>query len=185
VSPVSDGPTPQRTIVLHDRMEPALTAGDYEVRASQAIGGSSALGVVPDDVRHVRVTGPRYRLPATEMLSVFPPPDSDGPFVTRLAQVALKRRTLPWERADGPQRPWMALILLTDAEGTYLPSVPVADAVTEGVTLGGANPDGPTCAAIEAPPSCAAPKASAMSGSAAVAIETPNKPIGTYISRNA
>ncbi len=142
-------PAPQRIITLHDRIEPALTAGDYEVRATQAIGGSSSLGTVPDDVRHVRVTGPRYRLPSTELLSVFPPPDSDGPFVTRLAQVALKRRTLPWERAESPARPWLALVLLTDAEGTYLPSVPVADAVTEGVTLGGDNPDGPTCAAIE------------------------------------
>jgi hypothetical protein len=149
MSPVTDGPIRQRTIVVHDRMEPPLVAGDYELRASQAIGGSPSLGTVPDDLRYLRVTGPRYRVPATEILSTFPPANADGPFVTRLAQVALRRRTLPWERADGPQRPWLALVLLTDGEGTYLPSVSVASAVTTGVRLTGPNPDGPTCAAIE------------------------------------
>lgn len=142
-------PVKPRTVVVHDRMEPPLVAGDYEVRARQTVGGAPTLGTVPDDVRHVRVTGPRYRLPPTEILSTFPPAGADGPFVTRLAQVALRRRTLPWERADGPSRPWMALVLLADGEGTYLPSVPVADAVTTGVRLTGHNPDGPTCAAIE------------------------------------
>jgi hypothetical protein len=152
MSPISRaGAVPTRTVVVHDRVEPPLTAGDYEVRVSQTVGGDPDLGTVPDDVRHLRVTGPRYRLPGTEVLSVFPPPDGDGPFSTRLAQVALKRRTLPWERADGPQRPWLALVLLTDGEGTYLPSVPVEQAVTQGVRLTGPNPDGATCAAIEVP----------------------------------
>jgi hypothetical protein len=152
MSPISRaGPVPVRTVVVHDRVEPPLTAGDYEVRVSQTVGGDPDLGTVPDDVRHLRVAGPRYRLPGTEILSVFPPPDGDGPFSTRLAQVALKRRTLPWERADGPQRPWLALVLLTDGEGTYLPSVPVDQAVTPGLRLTGPNPDGATCAAIEVP----------------------------------
>lgn len=151
MSPVADGPIKKRTVVVHDRIEPPLEAGEYEVRASQAIGGDSSLGTIPDDVRHIRVTGPRYRLAGTEILSTFPPANGDGPFVTRLPQIAIRRRTLPWERADGPQRPWLALVLLTDGEGTYLPSVPVASAVTAGVRLDGANPDGPTCAAIEVP----------------------------------
>jgi len=149
LSPTGGGPIKKRTIVVHDRIEPPLTAGDYELRASQTIGGDPDLGTVPDDVRYVRVSAPRYRLPSTDILSTFPPANSDGPFVTRLAQVALKRRTLPWERSDDPQRPWLALILLTDGEGTYLPSVPVASAVTDGVRLSGDNPDGPSCAAIE------------------------------------
>jgi hypothetical protein len=151
MSPVVDGPIKQRTVVVHDRIEPPLVAGEYEVRASQTIGGSSSLGTIPDDLRHIRVTGPRYRLPGTEILSTFPPANGDGPFVTRLPQIAIRRRTLPWERADGPQRPWLALVVLTDGEGTYLPSVPVASAVTAGVRLDGVNPDGPTCAAIEVP----------------------------------
>ena len=151
MTPVEDGPVRRRTVVVHDRIEPPLTAGDYEVRASQTIGGDPRLGTIPEDVRHIRVTGPRYRLPGTEILSTFPPANGDGPFVTRLPQVAIRRRTLPWERADGPQRPWLALVMLTDGEGTYLPSVPVASAVTAGVRLDGANPDGPSCAAIEVP----------------------------------
>lgn len=152
MSPVSrKGPVPTRTIVLHDRMEPPLVAGDYEVRVSQTVGGDPDLGAVPDDVRHVRVTGPRYRLAATEVLSTFPPANGDGPFTTRLAQVALRRKTLPWERAASPERPWLALVLLSDAEGTYLPSVPVEQAVTAGVRLTGPNPDGATCAAVEVP----------------------------------
>jgi hypothetical protein len=151
MSPVADGPIKKRTVVVHDRIEPPLVAGEYEVRASQAISGSSSLGAIPDDLRHIRVTGPRYRLAGTEILSTFPPANGDGPFVTRLPQIAIRRRTLPWERANGPQRPWLALVLLTDGEGTYLPSVPVASAVTAGVRLDGANPDGPTCAAIEVP----------------------------------
>lgn len=150
MSPISrKGPVPARTVVVHDRVEPPLTAGDYDVTVSQAVSGDPDLGRVPDDVRHLRVTGPRYRLPATEILSTFPPANGDGPFSTRLAQVALKRRTLPWERADGATRPWLALVLLSDGEGTFLPSVPVEQAVTAGVRLQGANPDGATCAAVE------------------------------------
>lgn len=152
MSPVNrEGPLPARTVVVHDRLEPPLTAGDYEVRVSQTVSGDPDLGQVPDDVRHLRVTAPRYLLPSTEILSTFPPANADGPFSTRLAQVALKRRTLPWERAGGPTRPWLALVLLCDGEGNFLPSVPVEQAVTAGVRLPGANPDGPTCAAIEVP----------------------------------
>jgi hypothetical protein len=144
----SSGATP-RSVVVHDRVEPALSAGDYTVRATQSVSGPPG-SAVPDDVRHLRVTGPRYRLPANEILSTFPPANADGPFSTRLAQVALKRRTLPWERMQkSTKQPWLALILLSDGEGRYRPSVPVEAAVTPGVLLSGENPDGPTCAAIE------------------------------------
>ncbi len=150
MSPVDrTGSRPRRIVVVHDRVDPALTAGDYEVRVAQAVSGDPDLGTVADDVRHVRVTAPRYRLASTDVLSSFPPPNAAGPFTTRLAQVALRRRTLPWERADGPTRPWLALVLLSDGEGELLASVPVEQAVTAGVRPAGTNPDGPTCAAIE------------------------------------
>lgn len=142
-----------RRVVVHDRIEPALEAGTYTVRVQQTVTAAgpcgSAPGTIPDDARYVEVTAPRFVLPSTEILSTFPPANADGPFTTRLPQIVLRRRTLPWERAAGDDRPWLALVVLTDNEATLLPSVPVADAVTPGVRLTGTNPDGPTCAALE------------------------------------
>ena len=144
-------PPPVGELNLYSSVRPPLSAGGYTVRLEQAI--SDAGTVAPVD-RQVEVTAPRFTLPGTEVHSVFPPPNARGPFENRLAQIALSRRTLPWERAanDEPvasRPPWLALVLLTDGEANFLSGVSIADAMSEAVrTKLGVKETG-TCDALE------------------------------------
>lgn len=144
-------PPPRGQVRLYPSIRPALGAGAYSVELEQTI---PAGGPIDPVTRHLEVTGPRFLLPATELHSVFPPPNSEGDFSLRLPQIAFKRRTLPWERESNGQpvdrRPaWLALIVLAEGEGTFLANVAIADAMpaevraTLGVTETG------TCDALE------------------------------------
>ncbi len=128
--------------ILHDKAQPALPAGSYEVQATHTYGvGDDGADAIAPLSAFIEVTAPRFVLPASELLSTFPPNRAEGAFSTRLPQVVLKRRTLPWERkVDGAPRadtPWLALIVVAEGEGEVLSDVPVADAFTRGVTLHG------------------------------------------------
>lgn len=127
--------------VLHSHVMPDLPAGTYTVQVEQDI---SAPGATPETLEsHLQVTAPRFTLPPDQLLSTFPPNQGQGSFSTRLPQVVLKRRTLPWERAVmpgpslPPETPWLALVLLADAECEFKGGVPAAQCVTAGVTLDG------------------------------------------------
>jgi len=122
--------------VLHAKADPPLKAGDYVLQGRQAIAGGAT---EPYD-GHVRVTAPRYALPPEQLLSTFPPANSEGAYENRLPQVVLKRRTLPWERSPGAGHdgtPWLALVVIAEGEGTLSGDTPVAQCVTPGVTLAG------------------------------------------------
>ncbi len=96
----------------------------------------------------LHLVAPRYRMAGSELYSLFPPPNAQGPFSNRFAQAVLKRRTLPWERpppetgtgtgtgtgtteaeetAD-KRTPWLALIVLTQGEGALHIGVDLNDA---------------------------------------------------------
>lgn len=132
------------TFTLHDDAVPDLPAGPYVLRGTQTV---SAPGATPQALEvHLEVTAPRFALPRSEILSTFPPNQAEGAFSSRLPQIVLKRRTLPWERElDGKlttstlprELPWMALVLLADAEAELRSSRPVAECVTPGVVLEG------------------------------------------------
>lgn len=128
--------------ILHDHAIPPLQAGVYQVQATHSftVQGAAADPLDPLST-FVEVTAPRFLLPAGELLSTYPPNRGDGAFQSRLPQVVLKRRTLPWERklAGAPRTdtPWMALILVAEGECELLADVPVAEAVTEGVVVDG------------------------------------------------
>lgn len=128
--------------ILHDKAQPALEAGTYEVQATHRydVEGAAASPLTALSA-FVEVTAPRFVLPASELLSTFPPNRAEGAFSTRLPQVVLKRRTLPWERklAGAPRddTPWLALIVVAEGECELLADVPVADAVTPPVTITG------------------------------------------------
>ncbi|MFG6197852.1 hypothetical protein [Nonomuraea sp. JJY05] len=115
---------------LHGHARPPVTAGPHRIRLTQTIDKGGAIAEV---TRHAVVTAPQFALPPGELRSVFPPPEATGSFDTRLAQVALRRRTLPWERLLAPEdqerRPWLALVLLTENEGRLQTGVPVSTAV--------------------------------------------------------
>src|SRR5512139_2859318 len=84
--------------ILHESATPPLTAGDYVLEGTQALTGGS----IEPYRGHVRVTSPRYRLPPDQLLSTYPPANAEGAFESRLPQVVLRRRTLPWERQVAP-----------------------------------------------------------------------------------
>ncbi|GLY99562.1 hypothetical protein [Actinoplanes sp. NBRC 103695] len=115
---------------LHAAVRPPVTAGDHTVRLGHRIEG---VGEVAPVTAHFAVTAPQFGLAATEVQSVYPPHNSEGGYDTRLPQVALLRRTLPWEReataGDPQRRPWLALVVLTDAEATLRTGRPVTEAV--------------------------------------------------------
>src|SRR5690606_5658308 len=122
-----------------------------------SIGGVSVPDMdVPRVTRHVEVTGPRFSLPGTEIHSVFPPPNSVGPFHNRLAHIALKRRTLPWERDPDPdgsgdistRPPWLALVLLAEGEANFMRGVAIEDAMPKAV-YEKLDPDPGTCDVVE------------------------------------
>lgn len=127
--------------VLHSRAVPPLTAGDYVLVGNQSI---DAGGVRPtaEDRTHLRISSPRFRLPPDQILSSFPPANSAGAYESRLPQIVLKRRTLPWDRTVDPADrtvPWLALVVIAEGEGELSDEAPVADCVTPGVALAGPN----------------------------------------------
>ncbi len=126
-------------VTIFPAMRP-LTAGRYRLRLGQqmtAETGSNPLGDVAAEDRYLEVTAPRTAMAGTELFSTYPPPNSAGPFTTRLPQVALRRRTLPWERSmpgppspepAGTPNPWLALVVVTADEATFLTGVTAPDA---------------------------------------------------------
>ncbi|MEX2282227.1 MAG: hypothetical protein WEE89_07065 [Gemmatimonadota bacterium] len=134
--------------VLYSRIEPPLTAGDYRLTAQQSLtasgpGGALGASQLPVDslATHLRVRSPRYQLPPDQVLSTFPPANSQGSYGMRLPQIVIRRRTLPWERALGggapSGTPWLALVLIAEGEAELKTNQNVAECVTPGVTLTG------------------------------------------------
>jgi hypothetical protein len=107
--------------VLYSRIEPPLQAGDYRFVANQDLSATGHPGSelpVAELPAHVTVRSPRYTLPPDQVLSTFPPAGSEGAYGSRLPQVVIRRRTLPWERLvqEGVPRttPWLALVLIAE-----------------------------------------------------------------------
>jgi hypothetical protein len=145
---------PEGTFRLYSHIDPPLAAGSYRFRATQTVSASGTaadqLPVEPLDTM-VDVRSPRYQLPPDQVLSVFPPANTEGSFGLRLPQVVIRRRTLPWER-DLPGQPsttpWLALVVIAEGEGVLHANQPVAACVTPGTTLPG-TPDVPLGAYLE------------------------------------
>ena len=114
------------TFILHDAVRPAVPDGAYTLSVTQRLDppGQS----VDPLTKHLTVTGPRFTLPPDQPLSFFPPENATGAFSTRLPQIVLRRRTLPWERyidQDERNLPWLALVVLADGEGQLTTGQPV------------------------------------------------------------
>jgi hypothetical protein len=132
---------------LYSKLTPPLEAGLWRLRADQHLEAHTPeTGLDENDLRvdqenvHLRIRSPRYLLPPDQILSTYPPANSFGSYGSRLPQVVIKRRTLPWERRlDGAsdQTPWLALVLIAEGEAKLETSVNVENCVTEGVDLEG------------------------------------------------
>ena len=122
---------------LHDRAEPPLGAGDYVLSGSQSATG----GAFEEHRAHVRITSPRYQLPPDQILSTWPAANEEGAFESRLPQIVIRRRTLPWERVVDADRsvPWLALVLIAEGEGDLSDPRPIAECVTPPLVLDGPN----------------------------------------------
>jgi hypothetical protein len=122
--------------VLHSSFKPPVTAGTYELVAE--------LPSLPFDVEPgrttIRVSSPRYSMPTDQIISSFPPANAVGAFGDRLPQIVLKRRTLPWERnpaggANVSDTPWLALVVVAEAEAELSTPVAVAECITAGAEI--------------------------------------------------
>ena len=131
---------------LYTHITPPLTAGLYRFHTTQDLDATNDKGALGPDVLevdpldlHVEVTSPRYQLPPDQVLSTFPPAGTEGAYGSRLPQVVIKRRTLPWERSvtSSAETPWMALVLVAEGEAEVVRNVKVAQCVSPGVTLTG------------------------------------------------
>ena len=146
------------TFRLYPFAEPPVPAGEYVLT-----GDVSGLPGPAEQMRAaVHITAPRYTMPPDQVLSTFPPAGSTGSFGTRLPQIVLRRRTLPWERSPDLDHdvtttptPWLALVLLAAGEGNLKTDVDVKDTVTPGVSLGD-DADAPKGACLEIPASVVA-----------------------------
>ena len=101
-------------------VEPPVPAGSYLLTGDVA----GMPGAVEPLRSRVEIAAPRYAMPPDQILSTFPPAGARGSFTSRLPQIVLRRRTLPWERSadlDGDvtttPTPWLALVLIAEGEG--------------------------------------------------------------------
>src|SRR4051812_20660109 len=121
---------------LHSNSIPSLAAGAYAVNVSQTLNAPGA-SVAPLSSA-IEIVAPRFTLAPDQVLSTFPPNQAVGMFSTRLPQIVLRRRSLPWERSilpANPRIPWLALVLVADGEAELKTSLAVSDCITGDVTL--------------------------------------------------
>ena len=154
---MTDLPVNPGEMRLYDEVRPALADDVYRLHATTALAGRPDLAVDGVD-GFFSLDGPRFGLPATEVVAVHPPRNAQGSFDEVFPHVVLGRRTLPWERqldpdgvipapvpdapdpeprpvAGGPA-PWLGLLLFVDdptrSEVTVLPQpVPLSTVVTD------------------------------------------------------
>lgn len=136
------------TFQLYNRIDAPLDAGNWKLRVEQTMTATKDGETLHSDDLRVRageafftVRSPRFVLPPDQVLSTFPPANSEGSYGNRLPQVVIKRRTLPWERtvddSDGKVEdpPWLALVLVADGEAEFVANAPVSDCFTPGLRL--------------------------------------------------
>lgn len=104
----------------------AMTAeqsGGFLTRIAAQLGASFG------SERTFTVGGERFALNPQDVLSVFPPPGSNGDHANCLPHVLINRSTLPWERLpfahdkadEKAVIPWMAILLFDDVTGSDMP----------------------------------------------------------------
>lgn len=107
------------TMQLYDVVKPALTADTYRFDISTYCACTTD---PKQDKRFtapywVNIESPRYKIDEHELISVYPMAGSSGDFSGELPWVALRRRTLPWERRGCIEgSPWLALVLTCPTE---------------------------------------------------------------------
>ena len=99
--------------LLYSHITPALKAGDYRFEVGQAMTAKKGTaehrcGRRPDRAAADPRDRHRAALPAPPRPGAvhLPPAGTEGAYGSRLPQIVIKRRTLPWERGlQDPRRP--------------------------------------------------------------------------------
>lgn len=106
---------------IHDRFEPELQPGTYDLLVGQTVTSASAtLAAIATSTVKLEVVDPAAAaLPATEVLAVYPPAGAEDAVDVMLPHVVLRTRTLPWAHAPvaGLGSPWLALLLFAKDAG--------------------------------------------------------------------
>ncbi|MCA9697865.1 MAG: hypothetical protein KC431_10105 [Myxococcales bacterium] len=111
-------PLGAKQMQLYAKAIPDLRAGTHTVSIRQTVHDDHDQQrklLQMDDSYRVNVVGPKYRLTPGDVLGVFPAAGAQEASDLRMPHIALRRRTLPWERTairSQPHLPWMALLLL-------------------------------------------------------------------------
>lgn len=138
------------TIKFVQNYLPALEGGDYTLTVEQNV--ASADGKVPREdlpttTKRFYVRAERFRFHPNEVVTRFPPPDSQGDFRTVLPHIVFKTGILPWARTPDPngnpqtdglgnRSSWLALLLFDQADPPPpLVNRTLADLVTQGDTI--------------------------------------------------
>jgi hypothetical protein len=142
---------------LFDAALPPLPDGSYRLTVSSHITQGRLLDETLDRQRYFQVEGPRFSLDPGLVAGVFPPQGAHGPFPDKLPQIALNRRTLPWERSigqgpadplgSGGAIPWLALLLFSEGEYTLAGQQPLETVVPKGSIS--PMPSGVRCDALQ------------------------------------
>jgi hypothetical protein len=155
-------------MILYDAILPPLLDNSYRMTVKTDVTIEGAAQDLAGKQSFFNIEGPRFTLPATEVGGVFPPRNGHGPFQESIPQIALYRRTLPWERQlekgnligtptrgandppppNGPV-PWLALLVFEENEYTLLQNKPLEEIVPADVFERLGSPAGVTCDAIE------------------------------------
>lgn len=113
---------------------PPLLAGDYHLIATQTVEKLKDKLQPPSysQTQPFRIAGPRFKLDVSDIQMVYPPANQPGNYTNTLANIVLRRRTLPWERAiaQNPnpaesEAPWVALLTVYKGELTSDKPVPM------------------------------------------------------------
>lgn len=156
-------PPPKGAMFLFDYITPPLRPDSYKIVANTTVR-APGVNETFSQSRFFDVVGPRFSLSATDLGGVFPPRNARGPFEGTLPHIAIKRRTLPWERQidndfRGPETsglpadypvPWLALLLFQEGEYTLSEDVPIENAVSAAVFQDLGRPAGVRVTTVEA-----------------------------------
>ena len=159
-------PPKKGAMYLFDYITPPLRPDLYRLEVSTEVAYDDETPKLEDE-KYFEVVGPRFSLPPTDIAGVFPPRNGRGPYEGSLAQVVIRRRTLPWEREMDKNKlignttlsdplpasypvPWMALLLFEETEFELLENVPLENVVPKSVFERLGSPANILCNAVEA-----------------------------------
>jgi hypothetical protein len=91
-------PPPIGSMYLYDDITPPLVDNSYRLDVVTNVTYDGQQAPLTMNSGYFDIEGPRFTLPDTDVAGVFPPRNGHGGFDENIPQIAITRRTLPWER---------------------------------------------------------------------------------------